>query len=72
MCTKPALNTNSYSYTEEKSSYALNETYEIYCAPGYISSGSSDLVCIGLNQWSRTPPECTPAGKQLIFTLSRT
>ncbi|KAL4232563.1 hypothetical protein ACF0H5_007254 [Mactra antiquata] len=60
-CTKPSLNTNSLSYTDEKNSYALNETYQIFCVPGYITSDSSDLICVSPNQWSSAPPECTPA-----------
>ncbi|XP_060590571.1 uncharacterized protein LOC132745640 [Ruditapes philippinarum] len=60
-CSKPALNTNSYTLTEEKSSYQVNETYEIYCVPGYVSSGGSDLICGTSGSWSIPSPECTPS-----------
>ncbi|XP_045198961.2 uncharacterized protein LOC123553285 [Mercenaria mercenaria] len=60
-CSKPSLNANSYTLSEDKASYAVNETYEIFCVPGYISSGGSNLVCGNSGTWSIGPPECTPS-----------
>ncbi|XP_052238462.1 membrane cofactor protein-like [Dreissena polymorpha] len=60
-CTKPSLSSNSYTLTNDKATYAVNETYDIFCTPGYKASGSGTLVCGSQKAWSLEPPTCSPA-----------
>ncbi|WAR08482.1 hypothetical protein MAR_018440 [Mya arenaria] len=55
-CSRPVINPNSYSLTDDKASYAVNETYEIFCTPGYDPSGTGKLICGDGNSWSDEAP----------------
>ncbi|XP_052807967.1 uncharacterized protein LOC128236878 [Mya arenaria] len=57
-CSRPVINPNSYSLTDDKASYAVNETYEIFCTPGYDPSGTGKLICGDGNSWSDEAPTC--------------
>lgn len=70
-CTRPTLASNTYTLSESKAQYAVNETYEIYCAPGYIISGTTTLVCQAKGTWSADSPTCTNAGEKCFYTIDK-
>ena len=66
-CTKPTLGDNTYTLSEDKLLYGVNETYEIFCAPGYTTSGKTSLICQSSGSWSSDSPTCTNAGGVCII-----